>query len=146
MKTSSVNNNPTSFSTTIVDLYKSSTDIEQCSDTEPYINDSMPHYDKSDFDIKIYDNFLMGMYYNKIKLSCNIKYFTVEEKDKYKYRPELLSTDEYDTPNLWYLILYLNDCEDVSEFTNMAYVLLPDMSVIEECIQNEEYIRSKKIK
>lgn len=146
MTQSSVTDNPKSFSKTVINMFKSYSDIEQSSYTEDYTNDQMAHYDKSDFNIKIFDNILLNKYYQKIKSTATIKYFEIEEKAKYNYKPELLSTDEFQTPNLWYLILFLNGCECAMDFYNMSYCLLPDLATIEECIQNEEFIVSKEIK
>ena len=91
------------------------------------------------------NNYLYTHYYDKIKDSCTKLTLTPELNQKYNYRPEALSTDRYNTPNLWYLILYVNGCEDSSEFHDLDYVLLPDMSVITHCLSDEEYIGKKKI-
>ena len=141
----SIYSNPDSFSRTIVEQFKDSTDIEQSSISNKFANDELLHYETTDMKLDLRDNILMNKYYDKIKRSCTSLTLTPELNQKYNYRPEALSSDKYNTPNLWYLILYLNGCEDVSEFHDLDYVLLPDMSVIAECLSDEEYIESKKI-
>ena len=49
-----------------------------------------------------YDGLIMSMAQN-VEL-------TDDEINKYKYSPELLSSDLYGTPNLSHLILYINRC------------------------------------
>ena len=145
MNTNSVYSSPNSFSRTIVDQFKDSTDIEQASISNNYNNEELLHYEKSDMKLDLRENLLMTKYYEKIKKSCSKLSLTPEMNQKYNYRPEALSTDRYNTPNLWYLILYVNGCEDAFEFHDLDYVLLPDMSVISECLSDEEYIEKKKI-
>lgn len=145
MISNSVYANGDSFSRTIVEQFKDSTDIEQASISNSYKNDELLHYENTEMKINLRDNILMTKYYEKIKQSCSKLTLTPEMKQKYNYRPEALSTDRYNTPNLWYLILYINGCEDAFEFHDLDYVLLPDMSTISKCLSNEEYINDKKI-
>ena len=145
MISNSVYANGDSFSRTIVDQFKDSTDIEQASISNSYKNDELLHYEDTEMKINLRDNILMTKYYEKIKQSCSKLTLTPEMKQKYNFRPEALSTDRYNTPNLWYLILYINGCEDAFEFHDLDYVLLPDMSTISKCLSNEEYINDKKI-
>lgn len=42
---------------------------------------------------------------------------TVEEQVKYYYKPKLLCSDVYGTPEIYFLILLINDMADVKEFT-----------------------------
>lgn len=42
---------------------------------------------------------------------------TVEEQVKYYYKPKLLCADVYGTPEIYFLILLINDMADVKEFT-----------------------------
>lgn len=145
MVTNDVYGNADSFSRTIINQFQNSTDIEQASISNEFENSELLHYEKTDMKINLRENVLLTKYYKKIKESCTKLTLTPEMKQKYNYRPEALSTDRYNTPNLWYLILYVNGCEDSSEFYDLDYVLLPDMSVITTCLSDEEYIGKKKI-
>ena len=129
-----------SFSNTIKSEYGSSVDIENVSNRYLYVNKDLKQYTSTTNKIRLYENILLTKYYNKIKQSCRRKTLTKEEKIRYKYRPEMLSVDEYSTTTLWYLILYVNSCEDFSEFSDIDTVLLTDISVINSCILNEEFI------
>ncbi len=42
---------------------------------------------------------------------------TTEEQVKYYYKPKLLCADVYGTPEIYFLILLINDMADVKEFT-----------------------------
>lgn len=146
MKFADVNTNTGSFSTTILDQMRSTNDIEYCSLRDSYTSDEIKYYDKSSNNIIIWDNLLLNKYYDKIKNSCTKFYLTKEENIIYRYRPEALSRDKYGTPNLWYIILKVNGCEDFSEFHDFDYVLLPNISTINECLTDEEYILRKNNK
>lgn len=133
----------TNFSTTINQQLLNSSDIDSACYINDYTNDELQNYNKSSLKIQLNENFLLNKYYNKIKDSCKEKVLSKEEQIKYKYRPEALAADYYKMPGLWYLILKVNSCEDFSEFHDMEYVLLPDISVINSCLMKEEYISEK---
>ena len=113
---------------------------------DTYTSDEVKYYEKSTNNIILFDNLLLNKYFNKIKNSCTKFYMTKEENITYRYRPEALSTNKYGTLNLWYIILKVNGCEDFSEFHDFDYVLLPNLSTINECLVNEEYIIRKNSK
>lgn len=50
------------------------------------------------------------------------------QRDKYRFRPHLLSTDLYGTPELYWMILMLNDQECSSKFRLKSYVKLVPLS------------------
>lgn len=143
MYVASVNSNPNSFKKTIENLAKSSVDIEQASIENKYINTDVAHYVSSEMNLNIYDNVLLNKYFSKIKATCTTKNLSREEQFKYNYRPELLSSDNYGSPSLWYLILKCNNCEDFNDFKDLPTVQLPDLVTIENCLTNEEYIKAK---
>ena len=143
MKFADVNSNTGSFSNTILEQMNSTNDIEFCSFKDTYTNKDIKYYEKSSNNIILFDNILLNKYFDKIKQTCTKLFMTKEENIIYQYRPEALSTNKYGTPNLWYLILKVNGCEDFSEFHDFDYVLLPDLSTVTECLVNEEYILRK---
>lgn len=49
---------------------------------------------------------------------------TIEEQKKYFYKPKLLCFDIYGNPELYYIILLLNDMADVKEFTKPKIKML----------------------
>lgn len=51
--------------------------------------------------------------------------FSIEEFRKYQYKPKLLSIDIYGNPELYYIILLLNDMADVKEFNKQSIYLIP---------------------
>lgn len=143
MVVNSITKTQKSFSGTVVGEYGSSVDIDNSSSKQLYTNNDMKQYKTTSNKIYLYENLLMTKYYPKIKASCKKQRLSNEDKIRYKYRPEMLSSDIYGTTSLWYLLLFVNSCEDFTEFDNMDYILIPDISVINECIMNEEYIVKK---
>lgn len=146
MKFSNIFQNQNSFSSTVVNERENSTDIEKASVKELFINEDLQYFKTTEMNISLYDNVLLTKYYQKIKNSCQKHVLDKEDFIKYNNRPEMLSTDLYGSPGLWYVLLFYNNCEDASEFKNLPYVLVPDLNVILECLQYEEYINSKDIK
>lgn len=145
MRMNNLSSSANSFSGTIMNEFQNSLDIENSSFCEKYENQELQQYFSSSQNIVLFTNILMNKYYDKIKKSCQTKVFSKEENIKYRYRPEALSSDIYNTTGLWYLILRVNSCEDFSEFYELEHVLLPDINTISECLINEEYILKKDI-
>ena len=145
MTSSSLSNNETSFTKTVESEANSSYDIEQSSIENEYKNDEVNYYDTTEMKLNLYSNILLDKYFQRIKNSCTAKSFSREEQFKYNYRPELLSTDIYGTTSLWYIIMKCNDCEDLMDFKDLSTILLPDISIISDCINSEEFIKAKKV-
>lgn len=145
MTSSSVSSNENSFTKTIESEANSSYDIEQASIENEYKNSDVNYCNTTEMKLNLYSNILLDKYYQKIKNSCVSRSFSRNEQFKYNYRPELLSTEVYGTTSLWYIIMKCNDCEDLMDFKDLGIVLLPDISVITECINSEEFIKAKKI-
>lgn len=143
MFTSNVESTKDSFSNTINTQAKVSYGIEKASIDYDYTNKDILHYEDSEMKINLRDNILLNRYFNKIKNTSTKRTLTDSEKWKYNYRPELLSTDIYGTPELWYLILKLNYCEDFYDFKDLDEVILPDMTIVQNCLTNNEYINDK---
>ena len=66
---------------------------------------------------------------------------TEEQMRKYLYKPKLLCYDVYNNPELYFIILLINDIADVKEFNkNIVYMLRKEhMSLITSYIYNAEY-------
>ncbi len=59
----------------------------------------------------------------------------IQLPQKYYYRPDYLSYDEYGTTCLWYLLLYINDIPCIEEF-NTNEILIPTFSSILKISKN----------
>jgi len=59
----------------------------------------------------------------------------IEVGSKYKQRPDYLSYDVYGTTNLWFIILYLNNCFRYEQFT-MREVIVPTKDAILHVLRN----------
>lgn len=69
----------------------------------------------------------------KVKLSD-------QEYRKYCYKPKLLCYDIYGNPELYFIILLLNDMADVKEFNKRSFLMLTknNMSTLTSYIYNSE--------
>lgn len=56
-------------------------------------------------------------YMDELRNASPIVELTTEEQVKYYYKPKLLCADVYGTPEIYFLILLINDMADVKEFT-----------------------------
>lgn len=61
--------------------------------------------------------------------------FNAEEYDKYKYKPKLLCNDVYGNPELYYIILLINDIADVKEFDKQV-ILMIKKDILYELLEN----------
>lgn len=79
-------------------------------------------------------------YIDEFKQVCvNVK-LNKDQQFKYHYKPKLLCQDIYGNPELFYIILLINDMADVKEFTK-EIIKMPrknDMSTILTYIYNAE--------
>jgi hypothetical protein len=50
-------------------------------------------------------------------------------EEKYYYRPDYLSFDQYGTTTLWPILLYINNVPSIEQF-NISEVIIPDLSAI----------------
>lgn len=146
MQITTVDGTLNSFSQTIFTQARNDCDIQRASIIEEYNNPEILHYETTSQKIRLNENLLMTKYYEKIKNSCKAVKLSPEMNTKYKYRPEAFSTDQYGFPGLWYIVLYVNGCEDFLEFCNFDYVLVPNIDTIQECLLYEEFINKKEKK
>ena len=82
-------------------------------------------------------------YISEIKSACvNIR-LTEDQQYTYFYKPKLLCYDMYGNPELYFIILLLNDMADVKEFTKPVIKMLKKehMSMILSDIYNTEKAR-----
>lgn len=56
-------------------------------------------------------------YMDELRNACATVELTQEEQTKYYYKPKLLCSDIYGAPEIYFLILLINDMADVKEFT-----------------------------
>lgn len=79
-------------------------------------------------------------YIDEIRSLCvNVK-LTQDQQFTYHYKPKLLCYDIYGNPELYFIILLINDMADVKEFTKSSVKMLrkSDMSELLTLIYNAE--------
>lgn len=79
-------------------------------------------------------------YIDELKSVCVDVELSIKEQFKYHYKPKLLCYDIYGNPELYFIILLINDMADVKEFTKNI-IKMPrknDMSTLLSYIYNAE--------
>lgn len=79
-------------------------------------------------------------YMSELRDACvNVK-LTPEQQQAYFYKPKLLCSDIYGNPELYFIILLINDMADVKEFTKPVIKMLKKdhMSILLGYIYNAE--------
>lgn len=79
-------------------------------------------------------------YMSELRDACvNVK-LTPEQQQAYFYKPKLLCSDIYGNPELYFIILLINDMADVKEFTKPIVKMLKKdhMSILLGYIYNAE--------
>lgn len=145
MNLTTIHNNNQSFSSTVIQQLRNSANIEKASYPERYTNPELNKFTTSNLNMILRDNILICKYFNKIKSTARTITLSKELNIRYRFKPELLASDEFGMPGLWYVILKLNGCEDFSEFHDLQYVIVPDLHTITQCILDEEYILEKEV-
>lgn len=79
-------------------------------------------------------------YISELRNACVNVELSQSEQFKYLYKPKLLCSDVYGNPELYFVILLLNDMADVKEFTKSKLKLLKKdhMSTLIGLIYNAE--------
>ena len=79
-------------------------------------------------------------YLPELLSACDTVALTKQQQNVYFYKPKLLCNDVYGNPELYYIILLLNDMADVKEFTKPKLKMLKKgyMSTLLSYIYNAE--------
>lgn len=80
-------------------------------------------------------------YIEELRNACVTVELTQAQQYAYFYKPKLLCYDIYGSPELYYVILLINDMADVKEFTKPRIKMLRKeyMSMLMSYIYNAEY-------
>ena len=79
-------------------------------------------------------------YMSELRNACVNVELTSKEQFKYFYKPKLLCYDVYGNPELYFIILLINDMADVKEFTKSKLKMLrkDHMATLASLIYNAE--------
>ena len=76
----------------------------------------------------IYESYLFK--YHNLFASDNVNItFTDDEFIKYRYQPKLFCKDHYKTPELWSLLLFINNMTSVVQFNRKQIVAFSTLSI-----------------
>ena len=80
-------------------------------------------------------------YISELKNASVLVHLDEAEYRKYVYKPKLLCYDIYGNPELYFIILLMNDIADVKEFSKRNIYMLSkeNMSILTSYIYNSEY-------
>lgn len=92
----------------------------------------------NDTEVTILD--VIDDYIDEIRDACIKVKLSDDEFRKYAYKPKLLCYDIYGNPELYFIILLINDIADVKEFDMKKFLMLPkdSMSILTSAIYNAE--------
>lgn len=69
-------------------------------------------------------------FFDNLKLFASSSVYTVPSK--FEYRPDLISNEQYDTPELWWVLVgYNNMFHPFKEFKTGAIIRIPDQTTID---------------
>ena len=85
--------------------------------------------------IECLDRNLFMDYLPEIESTCTSYQFTAAEYRRYKYAPDILSYDLYQTTQLDFILLLLNDMIDPKEF-NIKVIKLPRANVLKSALSD----------
>ena len=85
-------------------------------------------------------------YIEELRRASMIVQLNDEEYRKYVFKPKLLCHDIYGNPELYFIILLINDMIDVKEFNKKSFYMLSKeyMYLLTSYIYNSEYRAIKK--
>ena len=90
----------------------------------------------------VLDDYLYDL--KKVSIHCKL---SDEEKNKYRYKPRLLSYDIYKTTELYYIILAINDMWTEKQFTlDSGYVNMLSKNYMSDLLSEIQRNESKTIK
>lgn len=120
--------------TTMEDFIKSSKTVPLSYETFSFI-ETMGNGTK----VSVFD--VVNDYMKELRNACILVKLTDTEYRKYVYKPKLLCHDVYGNPELYFVILLINDMADVKEFNKKELMMLPKrlMSMMLSEIYNAEY-------
>lgn len=134
------------FKSAVDTMCSNSTNLDYSSYSQPYVNEELSGYKKTDFGLNVIENIFMKKYYGRLRSYRMRQPVTKPQLERLKHRPWLASIDQYGTPELWYLILALNDCMTVTEFENFDFYYYVEIDKIMACVEEEtDFIRKKSI-
>jgi len=85
--------------------------------------------------IELIDRNLISEYLPELTSICTEYKFTVPEYRRYKYSPDLLSYDLYQTTQLDFLLMMINDMVDYKEF-NLKKIKLPNVTLLQKALSD----------
>jgi hypothetical protein len=92
------------------------------------------HYTKNDETIKIPMNHIVNKYKEYFDPYIVEVEMEAEDERRYRYSPKKLSMDTYQTTEYWSIILYINECHSIVDFTPEGYIKLIQVNKIEELL------------
>jgi len=97
--------------------------------------------------ISVYD-LLTNKYYWLIEKNCIKITLSDDELTKYKYRPKIFANDKYDMPDLWRIVMVINNMTSRTQF-NKKHIKSLSPSIIAKLknilLYEEEKVRANKI-
>lgn len=85
---------------------------------------------------------IFDRYFSEIDATAGYKEFSIEEQEKYFYRPKKFSYDTYGTTEMWSIILRLNEMDSISDF-NSPKIRVPSTRIVEKLVEIMDLEKSR---
>ena len=125
-------------------MTSNSTNMDKSSYNIPYTNDELLSYKTTDFKLNIIENVFLKKYLGRLRSYRESREVSGARAMLLDKNPWFVSMEEYGTPELWYLILALNNCVGFEDFTDMKTYYVVDIDRITECLEEEQAYITKK--
>lgn len=125
-------------------MTSNSTNLDKSSYVIPYTNPEMAAYKTSDFKLCVIDNIFIKKYIDKLKSRRESRMVSNTKSQLLDHNPWGASIEEYGTPELWYLILAMNNCISFEDFSDMDMYYYVPIDYVLECLQEEQNLLTQK--
>jgi len=126
------------YITTMEENSLNSLKFENSSRYYTYQNTNVPFMDTTELGLRIYELPLLERYRNEIISNSTIMDFESIDQKKYQFNPYRLSNDLYGVIDYWYIILDINNYDDVYNFIGFTSLNIPDKDNIKKLIKTME--------
>ena len=129
----------TSYKKTVRAMRDNSYHIDNLSQKEPYINQTIPFFETSRANLHLFSNPLIDECTEELLRSGKVHHYDdLSLKNRYQYKPEMISQDNYGTPGYWYIILAVNGYLSKFDFHGFDHIIVPQLKTIHAIIRRYE--------
>ena len=120
-------------------MKENSYNIDNASKKTIYINKDIKFAEDTRINLHLFDNPLMSECVEELKYhSKTHNYDSLSLKQRYYYKPHIVSYDNYGTSSYWYIILSVNGYLTIYDFFDFDKLIIPNDDKIKDIIKRYE--------